>query len=104
MTNEEILKKAISKGWNENEEFISLARSIMAWIEIGADIEKSKYYPLIFSHDFAKAFFGEKRKYYQTVSSGPYSDGTKTIIWNWQNDLQQMVLEENPLKYLEKFL
>jgi len=38
---------------------------------------------IIFSHKFAKAFWGEEE-------------------WGYQ--LQQMVLEKEPLKYLEKFL
>lgn len=38
---------------------------------------------IIFSHDFAEAFWKDL---------------------DWQAHLQEMVLEENPLKYLEKFL
>ncbi len=51
---------------------------------------------LIFSHDFAKAFWGEE----------DYTDG-KIVICNhkaWQYHLQQMVLYEEPLNYLERFL
>lgn len=40
------------------------------------------YRAVIFSHDFAKSFWPSE----------------------WQYHLQQMVLEENPIKYLEKFL
>ncbi len=40
---------------------------------------------IIFSHDFAKAFF----------------DGAE---YGWRVQLQTLVLEKEPLKYLEKFL
>lgn len=57
---------------------------------------------IIFCHDFAKEFWGE-----EYISQPIYSDGE--IVNDigapaWQYHLQQMVLEENPLKYLEKFL
>jgi len=54
---------------------------------------------LIFSHEFAKAFWGERESY--------IDHNTSDIIITkegWQFHLQQMVLTENPLKYLEKFL
>lgn len=51
---------------------------------------------IIFSHDFAKAFWGEEVIF--NISS-------KVInLYSWQYHLQRMVLEEEPLKYLEKFL
>jgi hypothetical protein len=40
---------------------------------------------LVFSHDFAKAFW-------------------KDAEWEWKHYLQEMVLEENPIKYLEQFI
>lgn len=73
------------------------------------------YKAIIFSHDFAKAYFGE-----QTTSHVMGYDISKGDIYDhsifqptfeytielpeWQFHLQQMVLEEEPLKYLEKFL
>jgi len=49
-------------------------------------LKNNGYYRIIFSHDFAEAFW----KY----------DITKSYLYH----LQQMVLEKEPLKYLEKFL
>ena len=50
---------------------------------------------IIFSHDFAKAFWGDKN----------YLDPDRAYyIPAWKHHLQQIVLEEKPLKYLEKFL
>lgn len=54
-------------------------------IMYGFDIEPALemiYIPVIYSHDFAKTFFGSK----------------------WKNHLQKMVLEEEPIRYIERFL
>jgi hypothetical protein len=83
---------------------------------------------LIFSHEFAKAFWGDKlctmrrilqddtfsyeEAEYPTTTErlrieglrSYYCNGDKHHCYMWQYHLQQMVLEENPLKYLEKFL
>jgi hypothetical protein len=83
---------------------------------------------IFFSHEFAKAFWGEEKvddfgcrvysDYRRGTFTHPYtSDGIngdsqtgysrdqyENMQLAWQYHLQQMVLEENPLKYLEKFL
>jgi hypothetical protein len=86
--NEKILKKAITKVWGED------------WMKKHGDNfvdrvyhYKNVYYSVIFSHSFAKAIWGEEKIY----------DG-EFFGKAWEYHLQQMVLEENPLKYLEKFL
>ena len=55
-------------------------------------IKEQLYYPIIFSHSFAKAFF-------PTTFHTDYC-----IKQDWKKHLQIMVLEEHPVKYLEKFL
>ena len=91
MTNEQILKKVIEKaiknGWDKKKADCWLANinSTTYIMDEGTgerdyDIE---YY--IFSHDFAKAFW-------------------KKDLENWAYHLKQMVLEKEPLLYLEKFL
>ena len=52
---------------------------------------------VIFSHSFAKAFWGEK------LIPQEYGYYICTLE-SWKYHLQQMILEEEPLKYLEKFL
>jgi hypothetical protein len=77
---------------------------------------------IIFSHSFAKAFFGEKEIKIITVNRSSMDDlvhigGLKhTIIKKmdglvgevymiaWQYHLQQMVISKDPIKYLEKFI
>lgn len=68
---------------------------------------------VIFDHDFAKAFWGEEKP-----NSGWWSEINHfESLWEtddggfpsftgkrWQYHLQQIVLEAEPLKYLEKFL
>lgn len=53
--------------------------------------------PIIFHHDFAKAFWGEE------ILGKNHPEFGREIV-AWQYHLQQMVLEPEPLKYLEKFL
>jgi hypothetical protein len=60
---------------------------------------------VIFSHDFAKAFWGDNyseniTKYFE------YENGCveQESVLNWVYHLQQMVLEENPIDYLRKFI
>ena len=103
MNKEQILKKAIAKaqknGWDcdVSEEQLCITR----------------YFQIIFSHDFAKAFWGEQEHEateirYEVIGCGHcplqgFPDNYRTK-YCWQYHLQQMVLTEDPLKYLEQFL
>jgi hypothetical protein len=123
MTNKEILKKAITKA-SENGYYCELK---VYWALFHCDhfsfcksqfysteqnyrvvnIDENGYpgevrrwhsiYDIIFSHEFAKAFWGKRRLEFM------FLDRTD-INYFWEYHLQQMVLEEEPLKYLEKFL
>lgn len=53
-------------------------------------------YEIIFSHSFAKAFWGEE----QIVNPEHFDH----MLAKWQYHLQVMVVQENPLQYLAKFL
>ena len=94
MTNEQILKKAVRKAQNNGYgRFVISSSLVRRW-----DISGS-YYKIIFSHDFAKAFF--TCHYVSREFNGVFlEDGEET----WRIALQQMVLETEPLKYLERFL
>lgn len=95
MTKEEILKEVIKKaekknGWNlgysfDNAEIFAdnLTKELsFVWNKgtPGEQIQQLK--DIIFNHEWAKAFFGKE----------------------WQTNLKEMVIEEDPLKYLEKFI
>jgi len=118
MTKEEILKKAINKakknGW----------KPAKMWQDILDGYEHEEYevlnlsdYFYIFSHDFAKAFFGKEDKWKTTKCTcggvdfhiaghdahKPNCDRPKAQR-GYKFHLQQMVLEKDRIKYLEKHL
>ena len=90
MTNEQILKKAIEKAGKNGYEYTSITEELLKQI-----FDDNKYYVVIFSHDFAKAFWGNK---WGWNTKGWY------IVDGWRGHLGAMVLEEEPLKYIEKFI
>ncbi len=92
MTDREIITKAIDKAIDNKFRYygvFSRERYIDRFIS-----EPFRIKDLIFSHSFAKAFWGEEM----------YEDNVKNKIKVWQYHLQQMVLKEEPIKYLEKYL
>lgn len=98
MTNQQILKKAIKKaiknGWKNpfNKNIFKQAELFFGW--------NALIYLIIFSHDFAKAFWGEGLITRKCKKCG--HKGKSHCLYQYY--LQQMVLEKEPLKYLEKFL
>jgi len=102
MTNEQILKKAIGKaikgGWKSRKGKWLLKQNPIDFSHITQD-----YYSIIFSHDFAKAFWGEEENGLFLVDyDGNYISIKYDKIWKFH--LQRLVLEKEPLKYIEKFL
>lgn len=64
-------------------------------------LKDNAYYSIIFSHEFAKAFFGEFCVGANGKKHKPY-DFMCTPEWLVQ--LQNMVVEKNPIYFLKKFL
>lgn len=97
MTDYKILEKALRKITppEEYDEEI-MYETIVGYVEFP---EQNKYYELIFDHGFAKAFWGDG--YLCDHKTGK---ACQPKIEKWKYYLQQMVLEEEPLKYLKKFL
>ena len=116
LSDEEILKRAIEKAIKNG------------WVNPHV---ASDYYGIILSHDFAKAFWGEKQVCKDCKSNnlfmesceclgeefcghsdfptqckdcGREDENNKQFIQTWQYNLREMVLEENPLLYISKFL
>ena len=131
MTDSEILQKAYYKAkkngydckWSDLTRAIECERVIyfeLAKNFYGQEIDKYKIrkktkwfsiWDLLNDHDFAKAFWGENKiitdegKIYETAHKD--AKDTKTNFPNlviWQYHLQKLVLEKEPLKYLERFL
>jgi hypothetical protein len=106
MTNKEILQKAIEKAIANGLEFGTEPYT-------SEEIQYKVYYEIIFSHDFAKAFWGSREfESYgidKELDSAPQvgcmnADEVNFCGAIWEYHLQQMVLEDAPIKYLEKFL
>ncbi len=111
MTYKEILYKVIQKLKNDG----TLPDSFNLFYRHGAfDNDIIKYWinnnlieSIIFSHDFAKAFWGNERIGLDDIKDHKYynvSDLMTNEVLKWEYHLQKMVLEKEPLKYLEKFL
>ena len=101
MSNKEILEKAIQKaidgGWKKwNRTGYTVVLSSQAF-----QIAES----LIFNHDFAKALWEDIPFVHLTVKT----DASKLVgyegaLTTWQYHLQQMVIAEDPIKYLGEHL
>lgn len=106
MTDKEILQKVIEKAEkNGYARPIYFYSDECATIEDDGTIDNGEWYEnhitysiqqIIFSHDFAKAFWGEELIW--ITPDEEYTDEA------WKVHLQQMVLEKEPLKYLEQFI
>ena len=109
MTDREILSsaidKAISNGWNDNEAVLSKEIIPILFQDNLADDLLLR--GIIFSQQFAKAFWGYKQTpWHYTISRmrlEPVLD-TEDTIPAWQYHLQKLVLEKDRIKYLEQFL
>lgn len=119
MTNKEILEKAISKaidgGWQGVANFetgklhfypdANDLLNVWEWendsrvFSDGAcdDYESINVEAIIFNHDFAKALWHQKAIYNDRSLAMGVDDLPITL---WQHHLQQMVISEDPIKYL----
>ena len=117
MTREEILLQALHKaqanGYMPGYTKIAF-NSAGDWINVSMKPETGEgglyinYEAVIFSKNFAKAFFGTTYGHLMKTDMGEtvwvsegFSSGSQI---KWEECLKEMVLEEEPLKYLEKFL
>src|SRR5690242_2941470 len=114
------IAKALSNGYGSDLLIRTFPLKSVPWEEV---IETKYYRAVIFSHDFARCFWGdeevnkvngETKSYFIKRWKNPYApnplrvwkdDGYSLIpIPAWQYHLQIMVLEEDPISYLAKFL
>ena len=113
MNYEEILKKAVKKAVKNGFEGCEFGNSHIEttddWVWIGNEEGETcscHYWEIIFDHDFAKAFWGEKEKCkcsgFVIQYEGGCCCGAKES--GWQYHLQQMVLCEKPLDYIKDFI
>ena len=111
MTDKEILQKAIEKAGKNGFDlkkwriFMHHGNDVIDMDldhEVKAILLIGQTYALIFSHDFARAFWGNKKSKRMHFDDG--SHYYKVIDEGWQYHLRDMVLEAEPLKYMERFL
>lgn len=101
MTDVEILQASIKKAKKNNFKIDDETEDYYV-TELADNVPRESwetsgnYRDLIFSHEFARAFFG-------TQKIKKHIGGWITIE-SWKYHIQQMVLENNPLTYLQKFL
>ncbi|HEC64586.1 MAG TPA: hypothetical protein ENI23_04780 [bacterium] len=96
MTDEQILKKAIEKA-EKNGFDITLVGDIQPYDDYRV------YEHIIFSHDFAKAFWKDEIcRFGKECPMYPEKDCAEAP--GWEQHLKWMVSEEDRLKYIEKFL
>jgi hypothetical protein len=111
LTDKEILYKAIDKAmdnglWDGRNKATILIKdswnefiSKVSFMGDGGSIDLD-YQAIIFSHDFARAFWGEKHSGHQDLVRKRIGNYITYPINDWQHHLQRMVIEENPIKYL----
>lgn len=103
MTNEQILIKAIEQAIKNGMPSSGEYKTMIKEGIIGMLVSLKAYYNTIFSHSFAKAFWGEEEHKFTDVDNDGIH-GYFTNLREWEFHLQQMVLEKEPILYLEKFL
>jgi len=117
MKDEQILERAIKKAVNNGFSFADLLKrynDTLVLTEIALSEKETTYDTIlklkevvIYSHDFAKAFWGEKEIEIEVVEEflGKKNDDHIYYLQKaWRYHLTQMVLEKDPIKYLKKFL
>ena len=101
MTDRDIFETAIEKaeqnGYKEHFKFLPEMPTNKTCAELlTSKLLWNRRYEIIFSHKFAKAFWG-----IDYMCGKCYRDEhTKK---EWEHHLQEMVLQKNPFKYLEQF-
>lgn len=109
MSNDEIITKAIQKALDNGFKEIDTTHLHPELRAFG--LGHNEIYATIFSHYFAKAFFGEEngspclRSNHKCEGWHP-DDRPKEAGYypRWKYHLQQMVLKEDPIKYLANLL
>ena len=90
MTDAEVLMQVIRKAYpdKKDQEELDLFRYAKG------QLDRDGAYRLIFSHRFARAFWGCEKNAVINASAGE----------KWEYHLQEMVLEEKPIDYLREFI
>jgi len=96
MSNRDILEKAIQKALDNG--WIGNYYHALTIADTFPEGEMTKQ--VIFNHDFAKALWGESWPMPRTKHEIERYQWSDTKLAPWQGHLQQMVISEDPIKYL----
>lgn len=91
-----VLKKAVANGWTGWRGFVNDAVTLGMEPEgVLRDMRRaqSPIEPLIYNHEFTKSLFGD-----EPVTKVP--DDPYVVEHPWKTHLQQMVIADDPIKYL----
>lgn len=101
---EKVIQKAIEGGWIIDDVRFSgdmTVESVCDWFDDDhGDLSVNN---LIWRHDFAKALWGDKPvklPWYDAIGAAINGEDERT----WQYHLQQLVIAEDPIKYLGEHL
>ena len=106
MNDKKILESAFEKAKDNGYRLLGYEGNVeIAIAENGIDVyvedcieDFCGTYDLVFSHEFAKAFWGDGK----FMIGDPQFELVEVVAWEYY--LQEMVLEKHPTKYLKKFL
>ena len=103
MTEREILSNAIDKAIANGYMLLPMQGTID---HLDIPLYPYHFYGIIFSHSFAQHFWsGDERKHEWYINFEISGKTDRNMYCDeWQYHLAMMVLEKNPIKYLERFL
>ena len=110
MTERKTLQKAIDKAVANGFNYLFSLKELIFDPIFRNKLPQDTLFAIIFSHSFAKAYFGEgpidTGLLYRIEANESSIDlgGEERVLPAWQHHLQNMVLEENPIEYLGRFL
>lgn len=107
MENDEILlnaiKIAVKNGWNpllHKFDEVSINDGYAGFYYSNGNGKVLSTNDIIFDHRFAKAFWGEA----DFITGDTDNYGEMIHMPRWKFNLSKIVIEDNPFKYLEKFI
>lgn len=115
MSNQEILEKAIrlaiDGGWKYQGKALEVYENGSVFLMDALDgdgkllVEEPDYWNIIiFNHDFAKSLWGDRNIELGEVETSDGSFHLTVPAPAWKYHLQQMVISEDPIKYLGEHL
>lgn len=111
MTDKEVLEKALERAIENGWDYVLGSLEVIprgnGMIQIVPDsMIPGSYQEFIFDHEFAKAFWNERGAicpYCGKMCENCRVEDFMPLEY-WKYHLQQMVLRENPINYLRKFI